>query len=186
MKTITYPNETPITSLERRVQQLERRLSTALSQIDTLLKGPGSFPVGTIVAYGGTYDEFLESPLYEQGWVRCDGSMVSQSEYPELFDVIGHNHARETPPSGFFYLPNIEVNTIPALEPIPGVNHPMTEAYVPVYHRIGNPDVYDPTPPPHSFMVKLSAVGIWIIRAKSAATVYAEPDVTIDTEVIDD
>lgn len=184
MKTITYPNESPITSLERRVQQLERRLSTALSQIDTLLKGPGSFPVGTIVAYGGTYEDFQVSPLSVQEWLPCDGSLVSQSEYPELFDVIGHNHARGTPPSGYFYLPNIEGGTIPTFAVGPGEN-PLAEIFVPVYQRLSGGG-YNPTPPANFSMVRLSFVGIWIIRAKSAAAVYSEPYVTIDTEVIDD
>ena len=37
--------------------------------------------VGTIVAYGGT--------TAPDGWLLCDGSAVSRSEYPRLFAVIG-------------------------------------------------------------------------------------------------
>lgn len=37
--------------------------------------------VGTIVAYGGT--------TAPDGWLLCDGSAVSRSEYPQLFAVIG-------------------------------------------------------------------------------------------------
>lgn len=43
--------------------------------------GGDTLPIGTIVPYG--------SDVIPDGWLRCDGSIVEQSDYPELFSVIG-------------------------------------------------------------------------------------------------
>ena len=43
--------------------------------------GGDTLPIGTIVPYG--------SDVIPGGWLRCDGSIVEQSDYPELFSVIG-------------------------------------------------------------------------------------------------
>src|SRR5690554_6904272 len=50
---------------------------------ELILDDAGGFEVevGTIVAYGGT--------TAPDGWLLCDGSAVSRSEYPRLFAVIG-------------------------------------------------------------------------------------------------
>ncbi len=40
------------------------------------------------------------------GYLLCDGSLVSQSQYAALFAVVGFNFG-ENPPNGQFYLPDL-------------------------------------------------------------------------------
>ena len=55
-------------------------------------------PPGTIQAYAGT------SP--PPGWLMCDGSIVTQTEYPYLWDVIEVSHGAGTSADGDFHLPD--------------------------------------------------------------------------------
>jgi microcystin-dependent protein len=48
--------------------------------------GPGSVPVGTIVAFGGNADSV------PSGWLLCDGTPYSGTDYPELYVAIGKNY----------------------------------------------------------------------------------------------
>ena len=43
-------------------------------------------PVGSIIAWGGTADEAPEN------WKFCDGSVLAQSAFPELYGEIGHQY----------------------------------------------------------------------------------------------
>ena len=43
-------------------------------------------PVGSIIAWSGTADAAPEN------WKLCDGSLLSQSQYPELYGEIGHQY----------------------------------------------------------------------------------------------
>lgn len=45
------------------------------------------------------------------GYLLCDGSMVSQSDYPNLFDVIGHTYNTGTHDT-LFKLPNLDASSI--------------------------------------------------------------------------
>ena len=38
--------------------------------------------------------------------IKCDGRVVYISDYPELFDMIGHKHG-ENAPKGMFFLPTV-------------------------------------------------------------------------------
>lgn len=55
---------------------------------------------GTIVMWGGTLDNL---PV---GWLHCDGTLLSQAEYQELWNSIGTNFGAN-PPDGQFYLPDL-------------------------------------------------------------------------------
>lgn len=60
-----------------------RAINEALSEIQ--LRGGGdTLPIGTIMPY--------TSDIIPNGWLLCDGSAFSASEYPELFDLIGVTH----------------------------------------------------------------------------------------------
>ncbi|RKR92910.1 tail collar domain [Micromonospora pisi] len=62
-----------------------------MSDMSLPLVPRGHFVVGTVVPYatGAPIDEnFLE----EQGWMYCNGRMISRSDYPDLFAVIGTLH----------------------------------------------------------------------------------------------
>jgi microcystin-dependent protein len=56
-------------------------------------------PIGTIVCFAGQ-----TVPL---GWILCDGSEISKSEYPDLFSVIGNTYGTPTNSSNFI-LPNLQ------------------------------------------------------------------------------
>jgi hypothetical protein len=48
-----------------------------------------SVPIGTIMAYGGdTANATLAQELAKQGWLPCNGGIVSRQEYGELFGAI--------------------------------------------------------------------------------------------------
>lgn len=56
-------------------------------------------PIGTIICFAGQ--------LVPSGWVLCDGSEISKTDYPKLFSVIGNTYG--TPAnSGNFVLPNLQ------------------------------------------------------------------------------
>lgn len=57
------------------------------------------FP-GMISMWGGAGDEV------PPGWLLCDGSQVSQSKYPNLYQAIGQNFG-QNPGEGVFYLPDL-------------------------------------------------------------------------------
>jgi microcystin-dependent protein len=56
-------------------------------------------PIGTIICFAGQ--------LVPQGWVLCDGSEISKSEYPNLFSVIGNTYGTPVNSSKFI-LPNLQ------------------------------------------------------------------------------
>lgn len=55
------------------------------------ISGFGVMPIGTVIAYGGDATANAAS-LVAQGWLFCDGSAVSRTDYPSLFDAIGTLH----------------------------------------------------------------------------------------------
>lgn len=58
-------------------------------------------PIGTIICFAGQ-----SAPT---GWIPCDGSEISQSEYPNLFSVIGHTYGTPGDLSSNFILPNLQL-----------------------------------------------------------------------------
>ncbi|MFH6786221.1 MULTISPECIES: phage tail protein [Methylobacterium] len=55
---------------------------------------------GIIFAWGGSVSTI------PAGYLLCDGTLVSQSQYPSLFNAIGFNFGAN-PPQGQFYLPDL-------------------------------------------------------------------------------
>ncbi|MBK1835057.1 tail fiber protein [Roseibacillus ishigakijimensis] len=55
-------------------------------------------PPGTIQAYAGTTPP--------DGWLMCDGSIVTQAEFPHLWQAIGSFHGAGSPDDGDFHLPD--------------------------------------------------------------------------------
>jgi len=72
-----------------------------------------SFPAGTIVAYLGT-----NPPA---GWLLCDGSAVSRTNYARLFDVIGIANGAGNG-STTFNLPDLRGNFLRGLDGTAGVD----------------------------------------------------------------
>jgi microcystin-dependent protein len=67
---------------------------------------PNESPIGSIIMYGGSKDHVPPD------WLYCDGSIVSQVEYQELFHYIGHNFGDVVAHPGYdpntqFYLPDL-------------------------------------------------------------------------------
>lgn len=57
---------------------------------DLLVSGVSIFdliPVGVVVPFAG------RKPRVPDGWLLCDGTPVSKTEYPELYDVIGDDYS---------------------------------------------------------------------------------------------
>lgn len=66
----------------------------------------GDCPIGSVLMFGGAKDHL------PSGWLYCDGSIVSQHEYQDLFNVVGHSFGNiaETPaydPNKQFFLPDL-------------------------------------------------------------------------------
>lgn len=83
--------------LENRDQELELYLST-------LGSGGGFSPPGSLTAYAGS-----TAPT---GWLVCDGSVVSQTTYANLFAVVGSTYNTGGEGAGNFRLPNIKGRVI--------------------------------------------------------------------------
>ena len=62
-----------------------------------------SFPIGMVTPFAGA-----NAP---EGWLICDGSEVSKTQYKGLYDVIGDLYGTATNP-GNFMLPNLK-ETVP-------------------------------------------------------------------------
>ena len=62
-----------------------------------------SFPVGSIVAYGGSSD--ADAPA---GCMYCHGQVLNASDYPELYDVIGTKFGTGDGSTGSFSLPDLQ------------------------------------------------------------------------------
>ncbi len=82
----------------------QRCLEKLLSQVYTLKQelksvqaaSRASVPVGSIQAFAGAADRI---PI-QQGFVACDGSVVSKERFPKLFDVIGWSYTPESERTG--------------------------------------------------------------------------------------
>jgi microcystin-dependent protein len=66
----------------------------------------GDCPIGSILMFGGAKDHL------PSGWLYCDGAVVSQHEYQDLFGVVGHSfgNVAESPeydPNKQFFLPDL-------------------------------------------------------------------------------
>ena len=59
---------------------------------------PSSMPVATIVSYAGA--------TAPQGFLICDGSLVSKTTYGDLFAILGNTYGTATATQ--FYLPNLQ------------------------------------------------------------------------------
>lgn len=72
--------------------------------------GGDSTPIGAMV--------YFPTAIAPDNWLKCDGSLVLRSEYPELFAVLGisHNEPTDTD-STKFRLPNVKGRTIVGVDP---------------------------------------------------------------------
>ena len=61
-----------------------------------------SFPVGSIVAYGGSSD--VAAPA---GCMYCHGQVLNSADYPDLYDVIGTKFGVGDGSAGSFSLPEL-------------------------------------------------------------------------------
>lgn len=82
--------------LENRDQELELYLSS--------LSTGGSSPSGSLTAFAGS-----SAPT---GWLLCDGTVVSQSTYADLYAVVGGTYNTGGEGAGNFRLPNIKGRAI--------------------------------------------------------------------------
>jgi hypothetical protein len=57
---------------------------------------------GGIIGMIMIWPQFMPVPV---GYLRCDGAIVSQTQYPRLYSNIGHNFDYGTVPAGMFTLP---------------------------------------------------------------------------------
>ncbi len=64
-----------------------------------------NFAVGSVFMFGGDLSQGeVKSNLIAAGWLPCDGTAYSKSDYPDLFGVIGYSHGGS---GGNFSVPNL-------------------------------------------------------------------------------
>ncbi len=56
-----------------------------------LIHNKASSPVGSVIAYAGKVSPEIE----KFGWLVCDGSRLSITVYPELFEAIGYMYSQD-------------------------------------------------------------------------------------------
>ena len=49
-------------------------------------------PIGSIMPFAGNETEIVSIWLEKQGWKFCNGELLKQDDYPELFLIVGHSH----------------------------------------------------------------------------------------------
>lgn len=76
------------TEIESKLQQIEQDLqnqsdiiNSKLDEANALIAKISPPPIGTV--------KFSASSTIEEGWLRCDGSFVSETDYPELVAALG-------------------------------------------------------------------------------------------------
>src|ERR1043165_4026287 len=65
---------------------------------------------GMIMMWGGTVENI------PAGWLLCDGSSVSQSQYAGLYAAVGTNFGAN-PPAGEFYIPDLRGRFVRGQDP---------------------------------------------------------------------
>jgi microcystin-dependent protein len=70
-------------------------------------------PAGTVIAYLGS-DANLNN-LNTHGWLNCDGSSLSTTQYGELWNAIGNNYGSSGP--GSFNLPDLRGMFLRGIDP---------------------------------------------------------------------
>jgi microcystin-dependent protein len=66
-------------------------------------------PPGTVILWAGTLANV------PSGWLHCDGTALTQLQFPDLFTAIGFNFGAEPPP-GQFFLPDLRGRFIRGLD----------------------------------------------------------------------
>lgn len=76
------------TQIESKLQQIEQDLqnqsdiiNSKLDEANALIAKIAKPPIGTV--------KFSASSTIEDGWLKCDGSFISESQYPELVAALG-------------------------------------------------------------------------------------------------
>jgi len=80
------------------------RLITTIDAPEVRVNGQRVYNEGTLDFVGSVSKFAIDNA--PAGWLRCDGSAVSRTEYAELFAVIGTKHG-EGDGSTTFNLPNL-------------------------------------------------------------------------------
>lgn len=93
-----------INSLNDVISSLQNQITTLQTQINNsgLSSGLSGIPCGTIISYTST--------IIPDGFLKCDGSFVSQITYANLFAIIGHSfqEGKSLYSPNYFYLPDIQ------------------------------------------------------------------------------
>lgn len=89
--------ETRITSLNQLIDYIKSEIKESLDEV---------MPTGSIKAYTG---KIINNDLLP-GWLLCDGSLVSRTNYKKLYDVIGGLYGPQTADS--FRLPDLRGKAI--------------------------------------------------------------------------
>lgn len=89
-----------INSLNDVISSLQNQITTLQTQINNN-SGLSGIPCGTIISY--------TSNTIPDGFLKCDGSFISQITYANLFAIIGHSFQEgKSLYSNYFYLPDIQ------------------------------------------------------------------------------
>lgn len=76
-----------VESLEARISSVESETGDQAAKIaDLEIELERTVPAGTVVPFAGPVHQVPD------GWLLCDGSLVSRSDFTDLFDVIGTTH----------------------------------------------------------------------------------------------
>ena len=88
--------------LSSQLDGLKNLVPALQSALNVLSNSSFYAPVGLVAPFGGVYSNIPPS-----GWLFCDGSVVSQTTYADLFTVIGSSYNTSGEGSGNFRLPDL-------------------------------------------------------------------------------
>lgn len=83
--------ELKLKQVEADIKAQEAVLDAKIEEVNTMMEKLAPPPIGTV--------KFSASSEIEDGWLRCDGSFVSETDYPELVAALGKKY----PGSNEFY-----------------------------------------------------------------------------------
>ena len=73
--------EEKLNQIEQNLQQKEAEIDSKIEEVNALISQIAPPAIGTI--------KFSASQNIEEGWIKCDGSFISETDYPELVAALG-------------------------------------------------------------------------------------------------
>lgn len=88
--------EEQLKGIEAKANATKDQLKSTTQQVDAI-----AVPVGGVIPYAGNIDQTIKDALKDQGWLVCDGHLVSRKEFPDLFKKVQYTFGKDDTDDNF-------------------------------------------------------------------------------------